>query len=116
VRRRLLLALLPLVWSWDPGTLDCHGNPADPGVAYVVTQVMTETAGWRQDCTTDPDTGEEVCIWNIVYWPAVLVGEDELVDPRYPDDAVYVPPLRGVTFIDVEAVDDAGNVSGGACE
>lgn len=111
----LCLVLAPLVWSWDPVTLDCRGNPELGPVTYTVAQILIEPAGWREDCATDPDTGDEVCVWNIVYFPAVFLGEDAMVEPRFPDDAVYIPAAGGVTLWELGAVDEAGNRSGEPC-
>lgn len=116
MRRRLLcLVLAPFVWSWDPVTLDCKGKPETGPVTYTVAQVLVEPGGYREDCAVN-ESGEEVCVWNIVYHPAVFLGEDLVGEPHYPDDAVYVPPLGGVTFWEPGAVDAAGNRSGGPCQ
>lgn len=112
---RLLLALLPIIWSWDPVTLDCKGGPELLlPITYTVAQVLVEPAGFRTDCNRD-EMGQEVCVVNIVYHPAVFLGEDLVDEPRYPDDAVYVPAPGGVTFWEPGAVDAAGNRSGEPC-
>ena len=109
-----LFLLLPL-WSWDPGTLDCHGQPEPPGIRYPVTQLQTEPAGFVRRCAVDEETGEEVCHDDIVYQPVDVLAEDLVDQAWYPDELVFAPPLGGVTFIDVEAMDEAGNVSVGPC-
>lgn len=109
----LCLALLP-PWTWDPVMANCKGGPESAPV-YVVTQVLEEPAGYRRDCAID-EAGEEVCMDNIIYWPPVLVRVDVTSETALPDEFVAVPPLGGVTFLDVEAIDEAGNVSGGICE
>lgn len=114
MKRLLLALLLPFVWSWDPVTLDCKGKPEPFPVTYAVAQVLVEPAGWREDCAID-ENGQPVCIVNIVYHPAVFLEEDLVDEPRYPDDAVYVPPMGGVTFWEPGAVDAAGNRSGDPC-
>ena len=116
MRRRLFcLVLAPLVWSWDPVTVDCKGQPEPGRVTYAVAQVLVEPAGYRDDCALDED-GQEVCIRNIVYHPGVYLGETQLEEPRFPDDAVYPPAAGGVTFWEPTAIDEAGNRSGPVCQ
>src|SRR6185436_11617303 len=111
-RRRggLRLMLGPLVWFWDAVTQDCHGQP-EVAVVYVVTQMLKEPAGYRSDCSMDPETGETLCVRNIVYLPTVLVSQDIVEATEYPQESVYVPAAGGVTFLDIAAMDAAGNIS-----
>lgn len=111
----LLFALLP-PWVWDPVTRDCRGGLEAPGMRYLVTQLQTEPAGFVTACAIDEETGEQVCWQDIVYQPIDIVSQTMVAVPSFPQESVAVPPLGGVTFIDVEAVDLAGNVSGGVCE
>lgn len=102
------------VFLWDPVALDCQGQP-EASVSYVVSQALKEPGGYRTDCAVDPDTGEDVCVSNIVYLPMVLVSEEVVEGTEYPQESVYMPGPGGVTFIDVEALDLAGNLSGAPC-
>lgn len=103
--------MIPPVWTWDAVTTDCHGAP-ESAIVYLVTQLQTAPAGYRRDCAPD-EAGVEVCIDNALYTPVVIVAQDLVEAPEFPDAAVVAPPRGGVTFLDVEAIDEAGNVSGG---
>ena len=100
--------------TWDAVTVDCKGGP-EAAVVYIVTQTLIAPDGFLRACATDIDTGDEVCIDRAQYAPPVRIAEDTVNGTSYPDAMVHVPPPGGVTFVDVETVDAAGNISGGTC-
>lgn len=93
-----LILLLSLPWLWD--------NPATEPVDFLVCQAQLLLAGFVQYC--DPDCHDEpVYGWAPTERMAVAA-------PPIQDADVRTPPLGGVTLLDIEARDEAGNVSG-AC-
>lgn len=104
--------MLPATWSWDMSPVDACGRVEQPGVRSIVTQMQTEPAGFITVCNRD-ETGEEVCHDDVIYYPVDVVDEDVVDATWWPDDLVVVPPRGGVTFLDIGAIDPAGNVSSG---
>lgn len=98
--------------TWDPVVLDCHGNPEPnpAAIVYVLTQVLKEPSGFIRRCY------DGACWDDVTYYPPVLARVDETPTPEWPDAEVYIPARGGVTFFEVAARDEAGNVSVEECQ
>ena len=97
-----------MIWIWDPVELDCRGMNETAPVEYLVRQSMKVPVGFVTYC--DPDCHEE-----IIYSDVTLVQEDAVTGPAFDDSWVIPPPPGGVTYLDLEARDAAGNQSTEAC-
>lgn len=86
-------------WTWD----DCNAEP----VTWIMEQLLKEPIGTVEQCD------ETACYPMPVYSEPTFVFGELWDSDNYPQSRVLSPPAGSVIFLDVQAMDEAGNVSSG---
>lgn len=95
------MTLLP-DWTWD----DCNLEP----VVWVMEQYAKEEVGTVEQCD------ETACYRMPVYSEPRFVFGELWGAPPYPQANVLTPRAGSAIFLDVQAMDEAGNVSKETCQ
>lgn len=92
-----------MIWTWAP----CDSEP----VTFVMREYLIAPPSWYTRCYFDP---EEICVSEALYQAPGLVVQQETAFTWLADSGID-PPAGGCVLIDVQARDEAGNVSMGEC-
>lgn len=93
-----------MIWLW---------TACEPVDHFLVRQYLIDTPAYVERCYVGDD-GETQCFDEAIYGAPLLASEEAVVGEAYSD--TLVPPAGAVILVDVQAVDEAGNVSSGEGE